>query len=67
MVDLGTKDDPEGPMMSFTIASPTEEKFIMISTRIRDTLFKKKLARLGSYSQTEDSELKDHILAEKIA
>jgi glycine betaine catabolism B len=47
MVDLGTKDDPEGPMRSFTIASsPTEENFIMISTRIRDTLFKKKLASL---------------------
>ncbi|MGH9977597.1 MAG: FAD-dependent oxidoreductase [Nitrososphaeraceae archaeon] len=47
VVDLGTKDDPEGPMRSFTIASsPTEEKFILISTRIRDTPFKKKLANL---------------------
>jgi ferredoxin-NADP reductase len=47
VVDLGTKDDPEGPMRSFTIASsPTEEKFILISTRIRDTPFKKKLAKL---------------------
>jgi ferredoxin-NADP reductase len=47
IVDLGTKDDPEGPMRSFTLASsPTEKNFIMICTRIRDTLFKKKLASL---------------------
>ena len=42
VVDLGTKEDPEGPVRSFTIASsPTEKDFILISTRIRDTLFKK--------------------------
>ena len=42
-MDLGTKEDPEGPIRSLTIASsPT----ILISTRIRDTLFKKKLASL---------------------
>jgi len=47
IVDLGTKEDPEGPVRSFTIASPpTEEDFILISTRIRDTPFKKKLASL---------------------
>ena len=46
-VDLETKEDPEGPLRSFTIASsPTEEGFILISTRIRDTPFKKKLASL---------------------
>jgi ferredoxin-NADP reductase len=46
-VDLGTKEDPEGPMRSFTVASsPTEEESILISTRIRDTPFKKKLANL---------------------
>jgi ferredoxin-NADP reductase len=33
VVDLGTKEDPEGPIRSFTLASsPTEEKFILIST-----------------------------------
>ncbi|MDF0679862.1 MAG: FAD-dependent oxidoreductase [Candidatus Nitrosocosmicus sp.] len=48
IVDLGTKEDPEGPMRSFTLSSsPTEEGFIMISTRIRDTPFKKKLAGLN--------------------
>jgi ferredoxin-NADP reductase len=47
VVDLGTKEDPEGPVRSFTIASsPTERDFILMSTRMRDTLFKKKLASL---------------------
>jgi ferredoxin-NADP reductase/nitrite reductase/ring-hydroxylating ferredoxin subunit len=45
VVNLGTKEDPEGPTRSFTIASsPSEKDFILISTRIRDTPFKKKLA-----------------------
>ena len=48
IVDLGTKEDPEGPVRSFTLASsPTEDDFILISTRIRDTPFKKKLESLG--------------------
>ncbi|HZD36647.1 MAG TPA: FAD-dependent oxidoreductase, partial [Nitrososphaeraceae archaeon] len=46
VMDLGTKEDPEGPVRSFTIASSPTEEFIMISTRIRDTPFKKKLANL---------------------
>lgn len=46
-MDLETKEDAEGPVRSFTIASsPTEEEFILISTRIRETPFKKKLANL---------------------
>jgi glycine betaine catabolism B len=46
-MDLETKEDEEGPVRSFTIASsPTEEEFILISTRIRETPFKKKLAIL---------------------
>jgi ferredoxin-NADP reductase len=46
-MDLETKDDPEGPVRSFTIASsPTEEEFILISTRIRNTPFKNKLSKL---------------------
>jgi glycine betaine catabolism B len=46
-IDLETKEDEKGPVRSFTIASsPTEEGFILISTRIRDTPFKKKLANL---------------------
>jgi len=46
-MDLGTKEDVEGPVRSFTIASsPTEQEFILISTRIRDTPFKKTLANL---------------------
>ncbi len=48
IVDLGTKDDPEGPLRSFTLASsPTEStSTILITTRIRDTPFKRKLASL---------------------
>jgi ferredoxin-NADP reductase len=46
-MDLETKEDEEGPVRSFTIASsPTEEEFILVSTRIRETPFKKKLANL---------------------
>ncbi|PWU79408.1 MAG: hypothetical protein DLM72_17585 [Candidatus Nitrosopolaris wilkensis] len=47
IVDLETKEDPEGPVRSFTMASsPTEKDFILVSTRIRDTAFKKKLSSL---------------------
>lgn len=47
IVDLGTNKDPEGPSRSFTIASsPTENDSILFTTRIRDTMFKKKLAAL---------------------
>ena len=41
IVDLETKEDPEGPWRSFTIASSPTEAFILISTRIRDTPFKR--------------------------
>jgi glycine betaine catabolism B len=45
--DLGTKEDPAGPIRFFNLASsPTEENFILISTIIRDTPFKKKLDSL---------------------
>jgi ferredoxin-NADP reductase len=54
VMDLGTKEDPEGPVRSFTIASsPTEEEYILISTRIRDTPFKKKLANLDLGTQVK--------------
>jgi glycine betaine catabolism B len=47
IVDLGTTEDPEGPIRSFTLASsPTEKDSILISTRIRNTPFKQKLASL---------------------
>jgi glycine betaine catabolism B len=45
--DLGTKEDPAGPIRFFNLASsPTEKSFILISTIIRDTPFKKKLDSL---------------------
>ncbi|MGB7664974.1 MAG: hypothetical protein WBL67_19745 [Nitrososphaeraceae archaeon] len=40
----GVKNDPKGPIRHLTIASSPTENFIMISTRIRDTL--KQLASL---------------------
>ena len=44
VVDLGTMEDPKGPMRSFTMASsPTEKDFILVSTRIRDTHLKRNL------------------------
>src|SRR5262249_51603704 len=42
----GVKDDPKGPIRHFTIASSPTEDFIMISTRIRDTPYKKRLSSL---------------------
>jgi ferredoxin-NADP reductase/nitrite reductase/ring-hydroxylating ferredoxin subunit len=45
--DIGeVYDDPKGPIRHFTIASSPTENFIMISTRIRDTPYKKRLASL---------------------
>lgn len=47
IVDLGTSEDPKGPIRSFTLASsPTEKGSVLITTRIRDTPFKQKLSRL---------------------
>ena len=42
----GLYNDPEGPLRHFTIASSPTENFIMISTRIRDTPYKKRLSSL---------------------
>jgi ferredoxin-NADP reductase len=48
IVDLETKEDPEGPVRSFTLASsPTDKESILISTRIRNSSFKKKLESLN--------------------
>lgn len=47
IVDLGTSEDPKGPIRSFTLASsPTEKGSVLITTRIRDTPFKQKLSGL---------------------
>ena len=46
IIDLGTKEDPKGPLRSFTMASSPTEDVILITTRIRDTPFKRKLATL---------------------
>jgi ferredoxin-NADP reductase/nitrite reductase/ring-hydroxylating ferredoxin subunit len=45
--DIGeVKDDLKGPIRHFTIASSPTEDFIMISTRIRDTPYKKRLSSI---------------------
>ena len=45
--DIGeVYNDPEGPVRDFSIASSPTEKEIMISTRIRDTPYKKRLSSL---------------------
>jgi glycine betaine catabolism B len=46
IIDLGTMEDPKGPLRSFTMASSPTEDVILVTTRIRDTPFKKKLASL---------------------
>ena len=42
----GVNNDPKGPIRHFSIASSPTEDFIMISTRIRDTPYKKRLSSL---------------------
>jgi glycine betaine catabolism B len=44
----GVYNDPKGPIRHFTIASSPTEKFILISTRIRDSPYKKRLASIES-------------------
>jgi glycine betaine catabolism B len=45
--DIGeVYNDPEGPVRDFSIASSPTEEEIMISTRIRDTPYKKRLSSL---------------------
>ena len=39
-------NDPKGPIRHFTISSSPTEDFIMITTRIRDTPYKKRLSSL---------------------
>jgi ferredoxin-NADP reductase/nitrite reductase/ring-hydroxylating ferredoxin subunit len=54
--DIGeVYNDPEGPIRHFTIASSPTENFIMISTRIRDTPYKK---RLSSLEEEEKAKVK---------
>jgi ferredoxin-NADP reductase len=42
----GVYNDPKGPIRHFTISSSPSEDFIMLSTRIRDSPYKKRLASL---------------------
>ena len=42
----GVNNDPKGPIRHFTISSSPTENFIMLSTRIRDSPYKKRLSSL---------------------
>jgi ferredoxin-NADP reductase/nitrite reductase/ring-hydroxylating ferredoxin subunit len=42
----GVHNDPKGPIRHFTIASSPTEDFILMTTRIRDSQYKKRLAAL---------------------
>ena len=42
----GVYNDPKGPIRHFTLSSSPTENFIMFSTRIRDTPYKKRLSTL---------------------
>jgi len=42
----GANNDPKGPIRHFTLSSSPTEDFIMISTRIRETPYKKRLSSL---------------------
>jgi glycine betaine catabolism B len=42
----GVYDDPKGPIRHFTISSSPTENFIMFSTRVRDSPYKKRLSTL---------------------
>src|SRR6185503_5369480 len=50
----GVTGDPKGPIRHFSFASsPTERDCILISTRIRDTPYKKKLAALENATEIQ--------------
>jgi ferredoxin-NADP reductase/nitrite reductase/ring-hydroxylating ferredoxin subunit len=44
----GVSNDPKGPVRHFSIASSPTEEFILISTKIRDSPYKQKLASLDN-------------------
>ena len=49
----GVFDDPKGPIRHFTISSSPTENFIMLSTRIRDSPYKKRLSTLEQGSRVK--------------
>ena len=49
----GVYDDPKGPIRHFTISSSPTENFIMFSTRIRDSPYKKRLSTLEEGSSVK--------------
>jgi ferredoxin-NADP reductase/nitrite reductase/ring-hydroxylating ferredoxin subunit len=53
-LDIGkVYNDPKGPVRHFTIASSPTEEFILISTRIRDSPYKKRLDSLQTGTEVK--------------
>jgi nitrite reductase/ring-hydroxylating ferredoxin subunit len=52
--DIGeVHNDPKGPIRHFTISSSSTENFIMFSTRIRDSPYKKRLSTLEERGKSQ--------------
>ena len=49
----GVYDDPKGPIRHFTISSSPTENFIMFSTRVRDSPYKRRLSTLEEGSRVK--------------
>ena len=55
IMDLGTKEDPKGPIRSFTMASSPTEDVILITTRITRYTVQKEACKLGHWIHSEVS------------
>ena len=54
-MDLGTKEDVEGPVRSFTIASsPTEQEFILISHKDKGYTVQKEARKSRNWNSDKD-------------
>ncbi len=49
----GVYNDPKGPIRHFTISSSPTESFVMLSTKIRDSPYKKRLSALEAGSKVK--------------
>jgi glycine betaine catabolism B len=58
----GVDNDPKGPMRHFTISSSPTEDFIMLSTRIRDSPYKKRLSTLEEGAKVKVRGPKGHFV-----
>ena len=57
----GVNNDPKGPIRHFTISSSPTEDFIMFTTRIRDSPYKKRLSTLEDGPKSRLGVLRDNL------